>query len=146
MNTIPRNQDIRENHDRSLASVIAEIKDELKEFAGTRFTMLKTEISEDAKRLKVALPLAAVAVIFLLTAYLLITLALVCLVAALLHHTDFHWVFAFVIMGVLWGILGGTCAFLAKRELELRRILPGKTIGVLKGDKVWLEKEARNEI
>lgn len=139
-------RDAREHHDRTLASVIAEIKDELKEFAGTRITMLKTEISENAKRLKIAIPLAALAAIFLLTTYLMITAAVVCLVAALIAHTDFHWVFAFIIMAVLWGILGGTCAFLAKRELELRRILPGKTIGILKGDKVWLEKEARNEI
>lgn len=145
MSSIPY-RDARENHDRTLASVIAEIKEELKEFAGTRFTMLKTEISENAKRLKIAVPLAAVAAIFLLTTYLLITAALVSLVAALIAHSDFHWVFAFIIMAVLWGILGGTCAYLAKRELELRRILPGKTIGVLKGDKVWLEKEARNQI
>jgi len=131
---------------RSLAVIVAEIKQELKEFTQTRIEMLKTELREKIARWKIAAPLAGVGTLFLVTAYLLITLSLVALAAVFLGNTQYRWFFAFLGVGVLWSVLGGVAIYIAKREFELNRLIPQKTVEVLKDDKVWLQKEARNQI
>ena len=70
-----------ENHTRNLAAIIAEIKDEIKDFVQTRVAMFKSELRETLDAWKTAVPLAGIAVLLLVTAYLLLTLAVVGLVA-----------------------------------------------------------------
>ena len=130
---------------RSLAAIAAEMKQELKEFVETRIAMLKSELREKIAHWKIAAPLAGIGVVFLGTAYLLITLALVALAAAFID-SPYRWFFALIGVGVLWALLGGVAVYIAKREFELNRLMPEKTLEVLKGDKVWLQKEARNQI
>jgi uncharacterized membrane protein YqjE len=138
------------NHDtsngRNVAAVLADMKEEIKEFVRTRLALLKTELQEKAKILKVAAPLAIVGILLLLTAYALFTLAIVCLVYAFLPESAFRWFFAFLAVAVAWSLLGGIIAYFAKREFELRGLMPKKTIDVLKGDKVWIQSEVRNQI
>jgi len=122
------------------------MKEELKEFLSTRLTLLRAELREKAETLKIALPLAAVSLVLIGTAYLLLTLALVALVFALLPESPFRWFLGFLSVGVLWAILGGTAAWSAIRELELRGLIPRKTIRVLKDDKVWIQSEVRNQV
>jgi len=134
------------NHStRSIASIAAEMKQEFKEFIETRLAMLKAEFRENLAHWKIAAPLAGVGAVLLCTAYLLITLSLVAL-AAVFIHSEYRWFFALLGIGVLWAILGGVALYIAKREFELNRIMPQKTIEILKGDKVWLQREARNQI
>jgi uncharacterized membrane protein YqjE len=134
------------NNDRSLAAIISEMKGELKDFAQTRIEMLKQEMQEKVGRLKIAAPLAAAAVLLLLTAYLLITLALVAAVSAAFASSPFRWFFGFGIVGLVWAIFGGVAGYFAKRELELKTLAPKRTIDVLKGDKVWLQREVKNQV
>jgi hypothetical protein len=134
------------NNDRSLAAIISEMKGELKDFAQTRIEMLKQEMQEKLGRLKIAAPLAAAAVLLLLTAYLLITLALVAAVSAAFASSPFRWFFGFGIVGLVWAIFGGVAGYFAKRELELKTLAPKRTIDVLKGDKVWLQREVKNQV
>ncbi|MCU1299805.1 MAG: putative integral rane protein [Candidatus Sulfotelmatobacter sp.] len=131
---------------RNLAAVLVEMKEELKEFLETRLAMFKTELREKLKMLKVAAPLALLGIVLLGTAYLLFTLALVGLVAAFLHDNPFRWCFAFLAVAVLWSLLGGVAAYFAKREFELNGLMPNRTLQVLKGDKVWIRSEAKNQI
>ena len=130
---------------RTLADVVSTIKDELKEFAQTRLQLLKVELQQKFGLLKIAALLAAVAVVLLSTAYLLLTFALAALVAALLVDSPYHWFFGFLTIAVLWSLLGGVAGYFAKREFELRGIMPRRTIEVLRGDKIWLQSEARNQ-
>jgi uncharacterized membrane protein YqjE len=134
-----------DNH-RSLATIVSEIKEELKDFAQTRIEMLKREVQEKIARLKIAAPLAAAALLLLLTAYLLITLALAAAVSAAFANSPYRWFFGFGIVGLVWALLGGVAAYFAKRELELKTLAPKRTIGVLKGDKVWLQNEVKNQV
>jgi membrane protein implicated in regulation of membrane protease activity len=134
------------NNDRSLAAIISEMKQELKDFAQTRMEMLKQEIQEKLGRLKIAAPLAAAAVLLLLTAYLLITIAVAAAVAAAFASSPFRWFFGFGIVGLVWAILGGVAAYFAKRELELKTLAPKRTMEVLKGDKLWLQREVKNQV
>lgn len=129
---------------RSVASVLADSKEELKQFVETRIAMLKTELREKLKNLKIAAPLAIAGILFLLTAYLLLTLSVVGLVFAFLPANPYRWCLAFLGVAALWFIVGGIAGYFAKREFELRGLLPNRTMGVLKGDKVWIQSEVRN--
>lgn len=131
---------------RNIAEVLTDIKEELKEFVQTRVAMLKAEVQEKVQTIKTAAPLAVVALVLLGTAYLLFTLALVGLVMAFLPDNPFRWCIAFAAIAVLWTIIGGIAAYFAKRELELKGLLPKRTIEVLKGDKVWVQAEVKNQI
>ena len=131
---------------RSFGSILFDTKEELKQFFETRTAMLKAELRENAKMLKVAAPLAAVGVTMLLTAYVLFTLALVGLVVAFLPANPYRWAIAFAAVAVLWTVLGGIAAYFAKREFEMRQLMPKKTMRVLKEDSVWIQREVRNQI
>ena len=133
-------------HERSLAAILGEMKQELKEFVETRVAMVKSEFHDKLAHWKVAAPLAGAGVLFLSTAYLLITLALVALAAVFIGETPYRWFFALLAVGALWAVLGGVFLYIAKREFKLSRLMPQKTVEVLKGDKLWLQQEARNQI
>ncbi len=138
------------NHDtqngRTIAAILADTRDELKQFIETRIALLRTELREKFAKIKRAAPLAAVAVLLLGTAYLLFTLALVGLVLALLPANPFRWCLAFLAVAVLWSILGIIAVSLAKRRLALKELMPNRTIGVLKSDGVWIQSEVKNQI
>ena len=132
------------NNGRTVAALLGEMKDELKQFVETRIAMLKTEIREKLQTLKLAAPLAAVGLVLLGTAYLLLTMSLVGLVFAFLPDNAFRWCLAFLAVAVLWSILGGVAAYFAKREFELKGLLPNKTIRVLAEDKKWIQSEVKH--
>ena len=134
------------NNGRSVATVLADIKEEFKQFADTRITILKTEVREKLKMLKLAAPLAAVGILLLTTAYLLFTLSVVGLVFAFLPDNAYRWCLALFVVAVLWSILGGVAAYFAKREFELKGLLPNKTIRILKDDTTWIQAEVKNHI
>ena len=134
------------NNGRSLAAVIAEMKDELKEFAQTRIEMFKAEVQEKMKTLKIAAPLAAFGALLLMTGYLLFTMAFVGLAVAFFADNPYRWFFAFAIVAVLWTLLGGIAAYFAKREFEVKGLIPRRTIEVLKDDKIWIQTEAKNQL
>ncbi|HEV2398408.1 MAG TPA: phage holin family protein [Candidatus Sulfotelmatobacter sp.] len=131
---------------RNIASLLAEIKDEIRDFLQTRIAILKTELKEKSQNLKTAAILAVSGLLLLTTAYMLLTLALVGLVVAAFPTSAYRWFFAFLAVGILWSILGGIAAYFAKRELELKGLLPKRTIEVLKGDKVWVQTEVKSQI
>lgn len=129
---------------RSLAEILAEAKNELKEFVETRVELFRREIQERIAQLKIVAPLAVVGVLFLSTAFLLLSLALVALFAAVFTGNEYRWFFGFLIVGFLWSVIGGGAALLAKKRLSKRSIVPEKTIEVLAADKAWLQSEARS--
>lgn len=130
---------------RGIASIAAEMKQEMKEFIDTRVAMVKAEFRDKLAHWKIAAPLACAGVVLVCTAYLLVTLSLVAL-AAVFVDSQYRWFIAFLGIGILWALLGGIALYIAKKEFELHRLMPEKTIEVLKADKIWLQREARNQI
>ena len=128
---------------RTLGEVIAEIKDELREFMQTRVQMFANEMRDKMKDSKKAAVWGAAGLLLLLTAYLLLNLALVGLVAMAFWGNSYTWFLSFLIVGGCWLILGATFAVVAVKQLQ--GLTPNKTIEVLKEDKVWLQQEARNQ-
>ena len=138
------------NHDasngRTFTSILAETRDDLKQFLETRISLLRAELHEKVKVIVRTAPLAAVALVLLGTAYLLFTWALVGLVIALLPATPFRWCLAFLTVALLWTLVGGIAASMAKRRFALKELVPNRTIEVLKDDGVWIESEVKNQI
>jgi uncharacterized membrane protein YqjE len=108
--------------------------------------MLKSEMQEKLPNLKTAAILGIVGALLLITGYALLTLALVAVVVVLLKDNDYRWVIAFGGVGVLWALFGGVAAYFAKREFAVKGVVPKRTFEVLKGDKIWIEREAKNQI
>lgn len=135
-----------ETHGPTLGQVAAEIKEEIKDFGQTRLQMFKAELKEKITAWKAGAVLAGVGLLFLGTAYLLLTLALVGLVAVAFWGSAYAWFLAFLIVGAFWGLLGGIVALMAVREFRAQGLAPQRTIEVLKQDKMWLQNEARSQI
>lgn len=131
---------------RSLSGVINEVKDELKEFLQTRITMLKAELGEKMRTFKSALPMIITAALFLGTAFLMLTLCLVGLVSVAFYGDPFRWFFSFIVVGVLYCIMGAMAAVFGLKELRRAGIMPKKTLKVLREDQIWLQHEARTQV
>lgn len=129
------------NHDRSLAAVITEVRDEVKSFVSTRIEMMKAELQETMGAVKIALPLAVLSLGLLSVAALLFTAAIVVVIAYAFAGNPYAWFFAFVIVGALWTIFAGVAGYFAYSQL--RGGFPKRTVEVLKADKIWLQNEAR---
>ena len=128
---------------RSLSEILADMKDELQEFAQTRVELFRSEIRERIESIKSALPLAVAGVLLLATAFFLFSFALVGLLAAAFGNNPYRWFLAALIIGIVWSMGGGAAAFLAKQRLTKQALMPEKTIHVLSGDKVWLQKQTK---
>lgn len=131
---------------RSLGAILTEMKEEVSELARTRLEMFNAEFREKIKSLKVVVPLAALAVLLLGTAYLLFTMAVVGLMVALFQNSPYRWCFAFAAVAGLWTLVGVIAGYFAKREFEANGLVPKRTIELLKGDKLWIQAEAKNQI
>lgn len=131
---------------KNLIALLSDMKEELKDFVQTRAAMLKAELEEKARSVKAAAPLGAIAILFLGTAYLLITLALVGLIVAALADNPYRWAIGFACIGVLWAIMGAASAYAAKSALASKGLVPKRTVEVLKADKLWIQSEVRNQI
>lgn len=131
-------------NNRSLADILADIKNEFQEFTQTRIELIRAELQEKARLIKEALPLFAIALLFLSVAFVLFSVALVGLVVVAFQGSSYRWFLAFLIISVLWGLFGGIAALVAKHRLSTKGVVPRKTIQVLNNDKTWLRREARN--
>ena len=128
---------------RSLTSIVAEIREELKEFLNTRYRMIRSEVEGSLKAQKTAVPLALVALALFAVAGLLLTSAVVAVIAAGFAGNAYAWVYAFAIVGGMWIGFGGIAAFFAVRTLKRLGRSPRRTAEVLKADRIWLRNEAR---
>lgn len=133
-------------NDKNVAALLSEMKEQLKEFAQTRFAMLKAELQEKVRVAKASAPLAVIGILLLSTAYLLLTIALVGLIAAAFPHNPFRWAIAFGLIGVLWAILGAGAAYAAIRAIMSKGLAPRRTVEVLKADKLWFQSEVKSQI
>ena len=134
----------RNGSDRSLASIIAEIKDELKDFVNTRLAMIKAELQETMSAAKTAVPLTLIALTLFATGFLLLTMAAVVLVAFAFAGSALAWFYAAIIVAFVWFCLGAAAAFFAYNAFRSHSRFPERTVQVLKADKAWLQSEARS--
>ena len=126
---------------RSLAGVINEAKDELKDFLDTRLQMLMSEMKEKFSVWRLALPMFVVAGLILFLGLILLSVALVAAIAVAIG-----WGWSFAVVGAFYCITAGGIAFLAYSEIKTEGVAPERTLRVLKQDKIWLQNEARTQL
>lgn len=131
------------NESRSLTELVSEIREELKQFMNTRLQMVRSELHENLAAAKVILPMLAVVAVFLGTAFLLFSAALVVLVASAFSGDTYSWFYGLIIVAFLWAVMGAVTGFFAYNEFRSKGMFPKRTIEVLKADKDWIQSEAR---
>ncbi len=131
---------------RTMAGVISELKQEAKDFLQTRLDMLRSEMRSTVKAWKTTLPMIVIGVVLLASAWILLTWALVSIIAYAFGTGPLAWFFAFLIVGFAYSVGGAICAAVAFRELRGNEVLPRRTLRVLKEDQLWLQSEARTQL
>lgn len=129
--------------EKSIAAILAETKDELKQFVTTRVNILKAEMDEKISRLKSVVPLAIVAVLFLLSGWMVLTFALIALLHAFFVPSVYAWLWASLIVTAVYLLVGGVTGWLAYAEIKATNLTPTRTLKVLQQDQVWIQNEAR---
>jgi hypothetical protein len=131
------------HNEKSIGTVISETKQEVKEFIQTRIAILKAEIKEKVRTWKYAVPILLGALVLLLAAWIVLTFALVALLAGMFQPSPYAWVFGALIIGGVYLLLGLALGWFAYSELSSIGVTPQRTIEVLKQDQVWIQNEAR---
>ena len=129
--------------EKSIATILSETKDELKQFVTTRVNMLKAEMDEKVSRLKAVIPLAVVAALFLVSGWMVFTFALIALLHALFLPSTYAWLWAGLIVTAVYLLVGGIAGWLAYSEIKATNLTPTRTLKVLQEDQVWIQNEAR---
>lgn len=129
--------------EKSIATILAETKDELKQFVTTRVTILKSEIDEKISRLKAVIPLALVAALFLVSGWMVLTFALIALLHAFFAPSVYAWLWASLIVTAVYLMVGAIAGWYAYSEIKATQFAPTRTMKVLQQDQVWIQNEAR---
>jgi uncharacterized membrane protein YqjE len=129
--------------EKSIATILSETKDELKQFVTTRVSMLKAEMDEKISRLKAVIPLAVVAALFLVSGWMVLTFALIALLHGLFLPSVYAWLWAGLIVTAVYLLVGAIAGWLAYSEIKATNLTPTRTLKVLQQDQVWIQNEAR---
>ena len=130
-------------NDKSLGTVLAETKDELKEFLGTRVAILQAEMKEKARTMKYSIPLLLLSLALLLAGWITLTFAFVAMLHSWLAPNPYAWTWAAVIVAGIYLVAGGAVGWFAYSEIRIAGVAPKRTLTVLKQDQAWLQKETR---
>ncbi|HVP65435.1 MAG TPA: phage holin family protein [candidate division Zixibacteria bacterium] len=130
-------------NEKPIGQLFAETRDELKEFIVTRVQMLRTEMSEKAAVVKTAAPMIVVGAVLGVFSVLLLTVALVAIIAVAFMPAEWAWAAAFAIVGVVYALAGGLFALYGIRTLQARSMKPERTLRILKRDQEWFRTEAK---
>ena len=131
---------------RTVAEVLNEFKEELKDFVGTRGQMLRSEMQEKVGAWKTAFPSIAIGAVLMLLALLVFTAGLVELIALAFAGQPWGLAAACFIVFTLYALAGGLLLLYGWRTAKEPGLTPERTLKVLKQDQVWLQTEARTEL
>lgn len=122
------------------------LKQELGEFISTRVAMLRSETGEKLRTIKLAAPTMVIGFVLLLTAWLLFTAFLVTIIAQVFMPSPWAYTSSFILVTVLYAIVGGSAAYRGWKQLRDTGIKPERTIRVLEQDRIWLQTEAKSQL
>jgi hypothetical protein len=135
-----------ESGERTLAEIVSEVIEELNDFVRTRVEMMRSDVRETVRAASRWLSLGVLACVFLITAYLLFTAAVVAAVSVAFVTSPYRWFLSCLAGALVWSAAGGIFAYLAWTQFRAHGMLLKKTLDVLKADKVWLQNEAKSRI
>lgn len=129
--------------EKSLATILAETREELKQFVATRVSILKAEIDEKVATLKSVIPVLLIALALLSAGWAALTFALVAFLHGLFLPSIYAWLWASLIVAGAYLALGIAAGWFVYTEIKSTGLIPNRTLTVLKQDQVWIENEAR---
>ncbi|HEY6306553.1 MAG TPA: phage holin family protein [Candidatus Angelobacter sp.] len=129
--------------ERSLASEVADIKEDLKTFFQTRAQLLRAETKEKLRAWKRSLVLLALAALFLVTCWITFVFSLVALLHTWIVSGSYGWFWGGLIISVVLGVSGAVCGQAGFRGIKASGIAPKRTLRVLRQDQQWIQKQAR---
>lgn len=136
----------RGQNERPLGEQFAELRDELKDFISTRVAMLRSEMSEKVGAIKAAVPALVIAAVLGLTAWFVLTWALVYLIAIAFGDRSWAMAAAAAIVGVIYLLTAGVAGAYGYKTLTATSLAPDRTLRVLKQDQVWAQTEAKTQL
>ncbi len=131
---------------KSPIEVLTDLKMEVLDFVSTRVAMLHSEMQENIRALKIAMPALIVGLMLLGTGWLLLTGFLVVMIAMAFAPHPWAYSLSFIIVAAGYLIFGGIAAAAAWKRIAGKGLTPWRTIRVLQQDKVWIEAEAKAQL
>ena len=128
---------------RSVAEVLQDFKNEFATAFATRLAMLREEMKQKTTAIKASIPMIVAGLLFLVTAWFLLTGLIVSAIAQALAGNPWAYTIAFGAAMLLYAIVGGILAMLGINALKKHSLKPERTLQVLQDDKIWLQTEAR---
>ena len=129
--------------EKSIATILAETKEEIKQFVTTRVGILKAEIDEKIRTWKYVIPVLIISLALLLAAWISFTFAMIALLHSFFMPSLFAWLWAALIVAGVYLALGVAAGWFAYSEIKTTGLMPNRTLTVLKQDQVWIQNEAR---
>lgn len=132
--------------ERPLSQAVHEVAHELRDFVETRVAMLQSEMREKLANIKFAAPALIIGGLFVATAWLLFTGALVAVLTVAFAGSAYAPFLALIVVAVVYAAIGAGVSWMGLGRIGKSGLVPERTIEVLKEDKVWLENEARTQL
>jgi Putative Actinobacterial Holin-X, holin superfamily III len=129
--------------ERSLASALLEIKDDLKMFAQTRAQLLRAEIGEKMRIWKSAMVFLALAALFLVTGWFTSVFALIALLNSWIVSGRYGWFLGGLIVSAILLVSGALCGLAGYKGIKASGVKPTRTLRVLKQDQEWIQRRTR---
>ena len=135
----------------SLPALFGRLGDDVMKFVDTKLSLVKVELKEDASVYARNGALMAVGGIIAAIGFALVNIAVACFVsllfasdepgAVLQRYTPTSYGLGFLITGVIYLVVGGVIAYVAKNRLAAYDPAPTTSLEELRKDKQWLKKE-----
>lgn len=132
-------------HSKTVQEVVIELREELKDFITTRLAMLRGEMNEKLRTVRMVAPMVVIGMVLLLTAWLVFTGFVITIVAHLVPGA-WAYVISFAIVTILYGLVGVATASYGWKRLKATSVKPERTIRVLEQDRIWIQSEARTQL
>jgi uncharacterized membrane protein YqjE len=130
----------------SLASLIGRLGEDIVTLLETKLGLLQLEIKEDVNAYLRGLVSIGVGGIMAVVGFSLLNVAIAFLVSALFEETvliqPVKYALGFIIVGVIYLIIGAAVIIRAKDRLAEQNLAPERSIKELEKDKEWLKRES----
>jgi uncharacterized membrane protein YqjE len=130
----------------NLASLIARLGEDIVTLLETKLGLLQLEIKEDVNAYLRGLVSIGVGGIIAVVGFSLVNVAIAFLVSALFEETlliqPVKYGVGFIIVGVIYLVIGGAVIIMAKDRLAKQNLAPERSIKELEKDKQWLKGDS----
>jgi uncharacterized membrane protein YqjE len=129
----------------NLPTLLSRLGDDVTQLFDTKMSLLKVEVKEDVNAFLGASIGIAIASMVALVGFALASIAAALGISTLLANTNLsqagRYGVGFVIVGLIYFIVGTAGALVMKGRLSKQSLVPNRTVDEFRKDKEWLKKE-----